>query len=252
MATCTLLIFASAFTGCDSGGTGGGESDGGTPHPSVEGVPDRLTKEEDKIWVSSGAADGMVVSDGWRNNFPFACNWTSSSVTYGDGAMHMTVSRTENGYNGAEIKSRGRFGYGYYSVCMKAAKCSGVVSSFFTYVGNPWDEIDIEFLGKDTTGIQLNYYTSGTGGHEYWYSLGFDGADDFHEYGFDWRKDSITWYVDGKAVYRATANIPVTPGQFMANVWNGEGDNFNEWCGALDGSLLPATAQYRWFAYSET
>lgn len=27
---------------------------------------------------------------------------------------------------------------------------------------------------------------------------------------FDWKKNSITWYVDGKEVYRATENIPLT------------------------------------------
>ena len=29
-----------------------------------------------------------------------------------------------------------------------------------------WDEIDIEFLGKDTPKVQFNYYTNGQGNHE--------------------------------------------------------------------------------------
>ena len=29
--------------------------------------------------------------------------------------------------------------------------------------GKPWDEIDIEFLGKDTTKVQFNYFTHGRG-----------------------------------------------------------------------------------------
>lgn len=60
----------------------------------------------------------------------------------------------------------------------------GVVSSFFTYTGpsdnNPWDEIDIEFLGKDTTKVQFNYYTNGVGGHEFLYDLGFDASESYH------------------------------------------------------------------------
>ena len=88
---------------------------------------------------------------------------------------------------------------------MKAANCSGVISSFFTYTNQPvWDEIDIEFLGKDMTRVQFNYYTNGVGGHEFYFDLGFDASEDFHEYAFDWQRDSITWYIDGKAVYRAT------------------------------------------------
>ena len=39
---------------------------------------------------------------------------------------------------------------------------------------DPWDEIDFEFLGYDTTKVQLNYYTDGVGGHEYMLDLGFD------------------------------------------------------------------------------
>ena len=56
-------------------------------------------------------------------------------------------------------------------------------------------------LGKDTTKVQFNYYTNGVGNHEYMYDLGFDASEGYHTYGFDWQKDSITWYVDGKAVY---------------------------------------------------
>ena len=130
---------------------------------------------------------------------------------------------------------------------MKAAKCPGVISSFFTYTGHPWDEIDVEFLGNDTTRIQLNYYTNGTGGHEFLYELGFDGSEGFHEYGFDWQPDSITWYVDGKAVYRATENIPSASGKIMMNVWNTRG--VDEWAGAFDPAYLPVTAQYGWIGY---
>ena len=61
---------------------------------------------------------------------------------------------------------------------MKPIKNDGVVSSFFTYTGpsdgTRWDEIDIEFLGKNTTQVQFNYYTNGVGNHEYLYNLGFD------------------------------------------------------------------------------
>ena len=131
---------------------------------------------------------------------------------------------------------------------MKAAKCPGVISSFFTYTYNPWDEIDIEFLGDDTTKIQLNYYTNGKGKHEFIYELGFDGSEDFHEYAFDWQKDSITWYVDGKPVHKADVEIPAASGQIMMNLWNVH-ENVSEWAGRFDESKLPVTAQYQWIGY---
>ena len=134
---------------------------------------------------------------------------------------------------------------------MQAIKNDGVVSSFFTYTGesenNPWDEIDIEILGKDTTKVQLNYYTNGVGNHEFMYDLGFDASEGFHTYGFNWQPDSITWYVDGKEVYKATDNIPSTPGRIMMNTWPGIG--VNEWLNPFNGNT-PLTARYQWVTYN--
>ena len=222
---------------------------------SVSGVPDRFTQEEDIIAnFSTGQTEGFYASDNWANYQMFDCEWSADNAVIKDGVMNMSVTKAEGStphgfsYYGAEYRSAGRFGYGFYSVCMKAADCSGVISSMFTYTGAPWDEIDIEILGKNMTQVQFNYYTNGKGGHEYLYSLGFDASEEFHEYAFDWQPDSITWYVDGKAIYRATEDIPSHPQQFMMNVWNCKG--YDGWSGKFDESSLPATVQYKWLAYS--
>lgn len=260
-----LCLTMTAFTGCallpngiqfPSLGGGGNSSNG--VHPSVQGVPDRLTAESEKIARFDEGLGGFHVSNGYANSDPFNCFWSSSCVQLVDGRLKMSVDKGTNynwgkeyQYVGAECRTWASYSYGFYSVKMKAAKCSGVISSFFTYTNNGgWDEIDIEFLGKDTTGVQFNYYTKGEGGHEYWYDLGFDGADDFHEYAFEWLEGSITWYVDGKAVYRATNNIPTLPTQIMMNVWNCKGAD--EWSGKFDPTALPATAEYQWIGYSAT
>ena len=226
-------------------------------HPSVAGVPDRLTAEEEKIVrFADGDLNKMHISDGYANGKPFNCFWSASCVQLKEQRLLMSVTEGVNyswgrkyEYVGAECRTREYYSYGFYSVSMKAAKCSGVISSFFTYTNNGgWDEIDIEFLGKDTTHIQVNYYTKGVGGHEYWYELGFDGADDFHEYAFLWLPDSITWYVDGKPIYRATDSIPTLSTQIMMNVWNCEGND--EWSGKFAPTSLPATAEYKWIGFS--
>ena len=221
----------------------------GVPHESVEGVPDRLTAAEDIIVDFTKSGDqGFWSANGYKNGDPFNCTWSNSCTVVEDGIMNMSVKKEGNTYYGAEYRSHAYYSYGYYSVCMKAADCSGVISSFFTYTNNPWwDEIDIEILGKNMTEVQFNYYTKGEGNHEYLYKLGFDASEDFHEYGFDWQPDSITWYVDGKAVYRATENIPTADSQIMMNVWNCK--DHDEWSGAFDESALPATAQYKWVAF---
>ena len=196
-------------------------------------------------------SDDFYTANGYGNGGMFYCTWRSSCAVINSGVLLATVRAVEGGYEGMEFRSRSYFSYGYFSVKMKAADCSGVISSFFLYTNRPvWDEIDIEFLGKDVTKVQFNYFTDSVGGNEYVYDLGFDASEEFHEYGFDWQQDSIIWYVDGKAVYKATKNIPSHSAQLMANVWNGKGDSFISWAGALDETKLPVTAEYKWLAYS--
>jgi len=221
-----------------------------TPHESAAGLNDRLASDDEKIVrFSEGGSPEFYWTDGYSNGGNFNCTWRKNSASVENGVMSMSVTEERGGYAGAEYRTNTRYSYGFYAVCMKAADCSGVISSFFTFTNKPvWDEIDIEFLGKDMTRVQFNYYTGGKGSHELYFELGFDASQDFHEYAFDWRADSITWYVDGYAVYRATENLPSHPMQIMANVWNCQ--NADGWSGAFDKSALPATAQYKWFAYS--
>lgn len=238
----------------DGNGNGNPNKPSFTPHESAAGIPDRLTKETEKIVrFSQGGSSEFVWADGYSNGNMFNCTWRKSSASVKDGVMSMSVSKEGSGYAGAEYRSKSKYSYGFYSVCMKPAKCSGVVSSFFTYTNEPvWDEIDIEFLGKDTSVVQFNFYTNGKGNSEFVFNLGFDASLDFHEYAFDWTPNGIVWYVDGVAVYRATATaqkaLPSHSMQIMMNVWNGIG--VDDWLGALDANALPATAQYKWFAYS--
>lgn len=200
--------------------------------------------------------DIFEIADGWSNGSMFDCTWRRQNCSFSDGKMLLTIGNDGLGanppYSGAEFRTKGFYGYGYYETAMRPIKNAGVVSSFFTYTGpydgNPWDEIDIEFLGRDTTKVQFNYFTDGVGEHEYLYDLGFDAAEDFHTYGFDWQEGSITWYIDGAAVYTATENIPTTPGKIMMNVWPGTG--VDSWLGKYDGTL-PLTAEYAAVRYNE-
>lgn len=203
----------------------------------------------------SGQSSYFEASDGWSNGDCFDCVWRGTNATFSDNALNLKIDKDSSGtyqYSGAEYRTKDFYHYGYYETSMQAIKNDGVVSSFFTYTGpsdnNPWDEIDIEILGKDTTKVQLNYYTNGVGNHEYMYDLGFDASLGYHTYGFDWQPNSITWYVDGKKVYTATSNIPKTPGKIMMNVWPGIG--VNEWLKAYDGKT-PLTAKYEWVTYNQ-
>jgi beta-glucanase (GH16 family) len=98
---------------------------------------------------------------------------------------------------------------------MKAAQGSGIISSFFFYTGTPHDEIDVEFLGKDTTKVQFNYLKNGVGGHEQLISLGFDAA----------------------------SALLTSPTYVYLNIWNGTG--IDAYLGPFNYTV-PLEASYDW------
>ncbi len=209
--------------------------------------------------LTKGANNLFEASDGWTNGMPFNCFWHKENVPFQDGVLKLIVAKSPNPaadkvpYSGGEYRSKATYGYGRYEVVMKAIKNDGVVSSFFTYTGpsegDPWDEIDFEVLGKDTTKVQLNYFRDGKGGHEKMIDLGFDASEDFHTYAFEWRKNSIIWFVDGKEVFRReNEDFPVTKQKIMMNAWNGKG--VDEWLKVFDDSKLPLVAEYKSIKYT--
>ena len=246
-----LLAVLLLLVGCDVADSPVRLPSNGPSGGYVPDLPPRLTDEASKIAVfENGAPDGFFARNDRGNGEPFNCSFASANAVVADGLLTLSLTKTGSGYAGAEYRTGAKYSFGFYSVSMKATKCSGVISSFFIYTGWPWDEIDIEFLGDDTTKVQFNYFTNGVGGHEYVYELGFDASEDFHEYAFDWQEDYITWYVDGKAVYTATKDIPSHAGNIMMNLWNVQ-DSHAYWAGKFDPTALPVVAQYKWIGYQD-
>jgi endo-1,3-1,4-beta-glycanase ExoK len=201
-------------------------------------------------------------ADGWTNGAPFYCGWRADRVNFSGGIMTLTLSNAScpSGcsnipYGSGEYRTVAKYGYGRFEARFKAAKASGTVAaSLFTYTGpstgTPWDEIDIEILGKDTTKMQTNYYTNGVGGKEVMINLGFDASAGFHTYAFEWTSTAIRWYVDGNLVHTETGSkgpLPTNPGQIMVNLWPGTG--VDSWLGPFSytGALQ---AQYDYISYS--
>lgn len=230
--------------------------------PNISTVhAEKATKNPSKAFYIDFKAGKMPsdfeVAHGWTNGNPFNVNWYSRNVTFKYGKMQLIIDHdptkaNDVPYSGGEFRSKNFFGYGRYEVSMKALKNDGALSSFFTYTGpsdnNPWDEIDIEILGKDTTKVQFNYFRNGKGNHEYMYDLGFDASKDFHTYAFEWHKDKIIWYVDGKEAYRVKRAIPITKAKVMMNAWAGK--NVDEWLKPFNDKLLPIIAEYEWVRFT--
>ncbi len=229
---------------------------GGRGFPSDHFSSEDRFEGEEYITFNDKNENGTLYdpSNGYSNSGNFLSYWSRKSLSINNGMAEMSIHDDEDGKNyGAEIRTRQGFLYGYFGGRMKPFKKSGTVQSIFTYNGGryAWDEIDIEFLGKDTTKVQFNYYHNGQGGHEYLYELGFDAAEDFHDYGFLWEENRITWYVDSFPVYRVDASLPQW-GFFYCNVWAGKTDDLTTrlWLGDYSKDNKKHIAYYDKLYYS--
>ena len=126
----------------------------------------------------------------------------------------------------------------------------------FLHRNSPRQEIDIEFLGRNTTRLMVNvYYNPGDEGAtlEYGYrgtpaviDLGFDASEAFHRYSIAWTPSSITWFIDGRMVHeRVNWNptpIPHLPMRFFINLWP---PRSKQLAGVLSLIDLPAKSEIR-------
>ena len=203
--------------------------------------------------------DGLskfYVSDGYGNGTPFGNTWSNTCVEIENNELKLTIKepgdipyQLDPVISGA-VSYRGdgedyMKGYGYYSCVMKPVKGSGVVSAFFTYSfeNNNHNEIDIEFLGKNTRRVQFNYYVDNEPdkGHEYMYTLPFDYTEDYHKYAFLWTSEKIVWYIDDEPVYKVEGNVPTAKQEIMANLWtiDSKSEGGKGWAGEFDRSTMP-------------
>jgi beta-glucanase (GH16 family) len=233
------------------------------PPPSAPSFSDNLTIYDTSLWSKA---------DGWANGSPFDNGWSASAIQFGTEGMAIELSDTPNNgepYTSGELRTTEFYGYGCYEVGMKPVPESGVITAFFTFAG-PYDtprggngkhnEIDIEFLGYDTTIVQVNYWTNDdaySNGQEHIVSLGFDAADDFHDYAIKWDSTGIIWYVDEVQVHAVvdspnypTPKITDSTHKIMMNMWAVD-ETASGWAGSFDYPGAPLTAAYDWVQFTE-
>ena len=247
-------------------------------------LTDAPLNAEKLIDFADGAnPDVLFESDGWSNGDVFNVVWKQHNVHYENGIMRLGITQekatawlndveVEFDYTAGEARTQNYYHYGDYEVSMKPSANGGTASTFFTCTGpydvkdgtpNPHDEIDIEFLGKDTTHVQFNFFVDGKGGNEYMHELGFDASEGFHTYGYRWEENAITWFVDGVPVYKVTTDtsvepaknvrivekIPSTPGRILTNYWCGN-ERAIGWMGLYTGNNNDNGTEYQWIATS--
>lgn len=255
----TLLILLSLSLGTVTPGRAAGKPTP-TPPPAQGSFSDSFDTFDTSRWAKA---------DGWTNGSPFDNAWRADHVNFANSLMTITLDNFAylgEPYSSGEYRTTGFYGYGCYEVRFKPVRQSGAVTTFFTFAG-PYDnggngkhnEIDLEFLGYDTTKFQANFWTNDdtySNGHEFLVNLGFDAALDFHTYGFKWTSGGITWYVDAAPVHAVTSTTadptPKTGDslhKIMMNFWPVD-STASGWAGTFTYPGTPLKAQYDWVRYT--
>lgn len=198
------------------------------------------------------------ISHGTSNGHHQSCEWRSNAFSAQNGNLAITLEAkksAQNAYICGALQTKQRYGFGRYEVRMRTAAGDGLNTAFFTYIGK-WqgvkdhDEIDFEFLGKDPTTVQLNFWRKGKTATPKTIKLGFDASADFHDYAFEWTRNKISWYADGKLIYETQPwqDIPQNPGLIFLSLWAGS-PVMDDWLGQFNYTK-PVTAQIAWVKFT--
>lgn len=169
-------------------------------------------------------------------------------------------ARGDRAFTAASVATRKDSGvqhlYGRFEADLKPPKRDGTLTALFLYRFDPWQEIDLEFLGRDTTKVMANvYYNAGEEGDPFNYGhrgtpvlvdLGFDAAADFHRYAIEWDPNEIRWFVDDRLIHARSSGhptpVPHLPMRLFVNLWPNCSE---ELVGSVAPSTLPAAAEVR-------
>ena len=189
--------------------------------------------------------EGSVYVSAHTNEYPnshYGGPWRPDNIDYSPTHLALNVVAGQDGEKPsmAELRAMPMFHYGRYETIMRPALGSGVISAFFTYtgpvMGDPHDEIDIEFSGLRPDQVEFNYFKNGKTGAHSRHKLDFDATKEMRLYAFEWHPDKIIWFIDDEEVYRTPegdTQIPTAPGQLFISAWAGS-PGVKAWVGKLD------------------
>lgn len=204
----------------------------------------------------------------WSNGYPFLNRWEEGAINFSNHGMSIELSNKQQdsekyNYRSGELRSHHFYGYGCFSIEIKPISSPGIITSFFLFAGKfdkyegsnaQHNEIDIEFLGKDTRSIQFNYWTNDDqyqSNNSVLIPLGFDASEKFHKYSMLWSKEKIQWFVDGEKYYEVVQSkkisTPITTDtrlKIMANVWPVD-KSLSSWAGKIEKMTQPLNSTYR-------
>lgn len=151
-------------------------------------------------------------------------NITNGAISYTDNAAEFTIAHA---LDAPTIQSNFYLFFGRLEYHVQAAPGQGVVSSV-VLLSDDLDEVDWEWVGKNTNQVQTNYFTKGQtiNGSAAYFEINGDTTTDFHNYTTIWTQEQLEWWVDGNllrtlAYADNTTAYPQTPMRIKIGIWPG-------------------------------
>ena len=226
---------------------------------------------------SSPETSGSSSSSFDENSSPNGNNTPTSGSSSSDETLPSSSSAVQNGnatykYYGAELTGINQFKYGRFEARMKMVSFPGTVSSMFLNYDDswkrgtePWNEIDIEVLGKSKKQWQSNILTrEGNPSIENLTASEelrdiTDVTANFHLYAIIWTPEYVAWEIDSVEVRRVEKGVIngshadkdqvafLTKNQSLRfNLW---ASHTPSWTGKFTGEELAAGPQIQWIDY---
>jgi beta-glucanase (GH16 family) len=157
----------------------------------------------------------------------FFCIDYNSNNVYLDNE-NLNIALTPEG--GTRISTTDYYHYGTFEIEMMMAKGQNVVTAIVLLAENN-DEIDYEFVGKDTNIIQSNLYWKGEALYEVnaeYHKTDLDLTSSFNNYTILWRPESLEWFLNGQLLRKET-KFPNSPSKLHIGIW---GAGVSNWGGS--------------------
>ncbi len=217
-------------------------------------IQDSFDKLDLKYW--------KILEDTFPSN---QAHFSKKNFTINNSGFEITITKDvleEKQYSSSAIMTIKPCLYGSFEISMKPIKGDGVISAFFLHRNNPWQEIDLEFLGNDTTKVLLNvYYNPGIENVKFNYGvrgtpilidLDFDASEAFHLYRIEWEYHEIRWYIDNKIIHSRKTWMPTPIPDLYLNVYvNAWITNSEELAGKFNETILPLDMEVKYIEIYE-
>ncbi|KAJ2851385.1 putative glycosidase CRH2 [Coemansia brasiliensis] len=172
----------------------------------------------------------------------------NSKIEDGKLVLEMTYDSANDKGFGSTVHASHSIQYGTVTARIKTASIAkGVVSAFIIRSEQVGDEIDFEWVGKDPTTVETNFFYHDilNYSNSRYFDIGAESFADYHDYTIVWDPDYIQWAVDGKTLrtlkredtYNKANDeyrFPAAEGRIGLSVWDGGNSGAKgteEWAG---------------------